>query len=222
MHRQIAKLARADLDECLENTTGWGVGFCDQENDRIRVSGNKELDDMVVYEHHLYKATGSIEAQARIDSYIIPCIVYKTFGEPFGGNLLRNRIPGYLWSEMTRRTDTMDTLQYHTLPDLGVYIRERMVSQSSWVPTSLSSSSISQQQQQNEAQIETPSKSNQQQQQQVGCVTAFAHSCCSVTAPQARNDSVLVSTVDSPVSLPESCTTLGCIHGSILSLILGA
>jgi hypothetical protein len=60
MHRQVAQLARADLDECLaENTTGWGVS--DQENDRIRVSGNKELDDGVVYEHHLYKATGSIE-----------------------------------------------------------------------------------------------------------------------------------------------------------------
>lgn len=218
MHHQITRLAKADLDECLENfdesnnnnTTGWG-DFCDQENDRIRVSGNKELDDAVVYEHDLYKATGSIEAQCRIDAYILPCIIYKTFGEPFNGiNPLRNRIPGYLWSEMTKKTDTRDILQYHTLPDLGVYIRERMVSQSAWVPSSSSSLSST-----------LPESKNNNPISVVGCtiMTAFSHACCNNSG---TNSGTIAAATAVVVDMPDSCTSVGCIHGSIISLILGS
>ena len=195
LHEQIARLASADLNECMEwldTTAGWGgtgdVNMDGGGNKRIRVSGDQGLDDAVTHEHNLYNATGSIEAQARIDSYIIPCMVCRVFGEPFKGNAMRNRIPGYMWREMTKRTDPMDVLQYHTLPDLGIYIRERMKSHSTWIPTHQSS-----QQHVNGG----GSGSRSSRTTLIGgtakpfttiCVNAFSHSCCSVTAPQARND----------------------------------
>ena len=68
--------------EWLERTIGWGAEE-EEPNGRIQISGNRELDASVMYQHKLYNATGSIEAQARIDSYIVPCMVCKVFGEPF-------------------------------------------------------------------------------------------------------------------------------------------
>jgi hypothetical protein len=69
------------------------------------VSGDRVLDNLVVAQHDLYKGTGSIEAQARIDQYIIPCMVVQGFGFPFSGNSLRDRIPGSMWVQMTSATD---------------------------------------------------------------------------------------------------------------------
>ena len=206
--------------EWLERTIGWGADEEGQINKRIQISGNTELDASVTYEHKLYNATGSIEAQARIDAYIIPCMVCKVFGEPFQGNHMRNKIPGYMWKEMTRRTDAMDVLQYHTLPDLGIYIRSRIVSQSAWIPTYQSS--------------HAPLESGQlysgggkycaSRTSVILCTTACSHSCCSVTAPQARTDASMDQTgvVDASISIPSSCTSVGCLHGSIISLLLGS
>ena len=129
-------------------------------------------------------------------------------------NSLRNRIQGDVWREMTRATDTVDVHQYHTLPDLGVYIRERMCSQSVSVPTSQAVAA--------ESGVHCEGSARGVS----GSVLAFAHSCCSSSAPQARQDaqSDISSSppADAQVSLPESCTSAGCIHGSIVSVFLGS
>ena len=245
LHEQVARLSLADLTECtewLDTTIGWGGEEITEPNMRIRVSGDPILDDAVVHEHKLYNATGSIEAQARIDSYIIPCMVCRIFGKPFEKQGIRNKIPGYMWSELIRRTDPVDVLRYHSLPDLGVYIRGRMMSQSTWVPTH---------------QATQPNLNGGGGDINIGgggdinigggrtsstlaprggggggtksssmlCVTAFLHSCCSVTAPQARSDANNAdqsSQMDATVSMPDSCTSVGCLHGSIISLIMGS
>ena len=244
---QIVSLADADYRECIMG--GGGHLNKDVDNHRIRVSGNEELDDAIVYEHEVYKVTGSIEAQARIDSYIMPCIVHEVFGKPYTGlqndrkGAIRNRIPGYLWSEMTRRTDICDVPQYFTLPDLGVYIRGRMISLSSYVPTCVSSNLCDMEstlynhhssrtknstlagQKRNRKQVSNPS--NKSQAKTVLCnILAFSHSCCPSSAPRARQDAYedmeMIQSTDHNVSLPDSCTSVGCLHGSIISLLLGS
>ena len=84
----------------MDTTGGGGHLNKDMDNHRIRVSGNEDLDNAIVHQHEVYKVTGSIEAQARIDSYIMPCIIHQMFGEPYVGQkndrkgAIRNRIPG--------------------------------------------------------------------------------------------------------------------------------
>ena len=118
---QINVLSEADLLECEEwVSTGWGVAggdasVCDcdvshhgerggggNNNKRLMVSGDAQLDAEIIMQHNLYKGTGSIEAQSRIDQYILPCVVWQTLGEPFNGIPLRDRIPQYMWTEMRR------------------------------------------------------------------------------------------------------------------------
>lgn len=267
---QVLRLAEIDLKECTEwmmkNTTGWrgSNDVYQHDNNRIRVSKNKEIDDEVAYQHEIYKATGSILAQARIDCFIIPCIVYQLFGQPYSGGegnnyktmmrAMRNRIPGYLWKEMTAKTDISDVLQYHTLPDLGVYIRSRMISSSVFVPTCGSSSSP-QQEYYTSSSLEAEvinnnntkirkrggGRGNKRQKylrdseniqhassNSLGSVLAFSHSCCPSSTPRARQDADndckknVKKTTDSKVAIPESCTSMGCLHGSIISLLLGS
>ena len=259
----------SDTAQCTKwtNTTGWGGNQNrNKDNCRIRVSGNKDLDDAIVYEHELYKASGSIEAQARIDRYLMPCIVMAIFGSPYVGHIntrpgaTRNKIPHYMWKEMIRPTEVQDVLQYHTLPDLGVYIRERMTSQAVFVPTcpSVSPSVTSG----GSAEVsgappqllkKTPQGKGKKHSQSSSLpassgwsaldigksvltnVLAFSHSCCPSSAPQARmdahedqqvRDSVssvdIKHSVDMLPSIPMSCTTTGCLHGSIISLLLGS
>lgn len=68
---RIMSLSGRDTEECNEwlSSIGWGGETAEEDggDSRIRVSGDRSIDDMISYEHTRYKATGSIEAQARID-----------------------------------------------------------------------------------------------------------------------------------------------------------
>jgi hypothetical protein len=237
-------LARADADrrECDQwysgggnQATGWGGGCEEEEDDddedskkcksRIRISGDDSIDSKVELEHELYKATGSIEAQARIDSYIMPCIVLQTFGAPYekgcivAGNI-RDRIPGYLWSEMIRATDIDDVLQYHTLPDLGMYVRERMTAQSVFVPTSsiIPNSSLSSSSSKTKKRKVLNNGNNNNNDMLplnvLGNVPAFLHMCCPGHSCKGGDQSFKTRIA--------CCASTGCIHGSIISLLVGS
>lgn len=215
-----------------------------------------------------------MQAQARIDRYIVPCLVHMRLGRPLQGGqntqrgALRNRIPGYLWSEMVRPTDLEDVLQYGTLPDLGVYVRERMTSQSVFVPTCQSSSAqplqgMSSVSSTPRALAAAPASTSMMPgsgsggrrghharaeggggggsgrgasaepagvlgRGVLGSVVAFAHACCPSSAPHARQEAQsdllghMCMSTDTPVALPTSCMHSGCMHGSIITLLLGS
>lgn len=212
----------------------------------------------------------------------MPCVIWQTLGEPFHGVPIRDRIPGYMWSEMVRETDVTDVLQYYTLPDLGVYVRERMVCQSVMVPTGTLHASAStsatispsggtadgtnagskkkQNRQKhasggsrrssagrNSAGRSSAGRSNNQGasgESSVCIMPAVSHSCCPLSGSQARNDhhsrlssqklssqklahmelvgDTVLAAQDDAVCLPRSCTSMGCIHGSLVAVLLGS
>lgn len=226
MSNQINQLSMIDLNECedwMKNTSGWG----DYENNnninntRIMVSGDDVIDKEIVHQHNLYKATGSIEAQARIDQYILPCIMHQTLGKPFQATpSIRDKIPGYMWKEMTRKTDIIDVLQYYTLPDLGEYIKERMISHSTLVPTyqftPVSSNAKNTQLFQHnddDDMIDHVQQHDPSHGGTIGCASAFSHACCHSSSKTSD---------DACISIPSSCTSIGCMHGSIISLLIGS
>lgn len=282
--RQILQRAKLDLDECVtllgddqEGIRGgeksdMGEDTREEEegvqrmnldlpshhvlkNERIMVSGVEDVDQGIVKQHNLYKMTGSIEAQARIDSYIIPCILIKVLGKPYVGlknqqdGALRNRIPSYLWDEMVKPTDVDDVLQYNTLPDLGAYIHARMICQSVFVTTCPSHHNLQQQNNHNlhlqmgggdnQTTISHSKRStsnrtsrgskkliNSKNKSTINSVLAASHMCCpSSVSPMFKygeNGEEEVAEEDAPVVLPQSCTTIGCLHGSILSVLVGS
>jgi hypothetical protein len=195
----------------------------------------------------------------------MPCVIWQTLGEPFHGVPIRDRIPGYMWSEMIRETDVTDVLQYYTLPDFGVYVRERMVCQSVMVPTgalhatppsgtSRSSGMAdgtnpgSEKKQNRQKHAATASGGSRRSnsgrsssargnpgagllrsgKSSVCIMAAVAHSCCPLSGSQARNDhhqrlsDTVLPAQDDAVCLPRSCTSMGCIHGSLVAVLLGS
>lgn len=198
----------------------------------------------------------------RIDRYIMPCVIRQALGDPFHGVPIRDRIPGYMWSEMIRETDVTDVLQYYTLPDLGVYVRERMVCQSVMVPTGTLHASAStppgggtadgtnaggekkhnrQKHASGGSRRSSAGRSNSARssagrssnpgasgESSVCIMPAVAHSCCPLSGSQARNDhhsrlsDTTLAAQDDAVCLPRSCTSMGCIHGSLVAVLLGS
>lgn len=272
------------MDETLEEES---LEEKDKQNKskRIMVSGCDDLDQGIVSQHELYKWTGSIEAQARIDSYIIPCIIMRTLGRPYEGEpntqpgALRNHIPQYLWDCMVRPTDLEDVLQYGNLPDLGSYIHNRVLCQSVFVTTcpschfqtsqedyanqtvGLFSGARKKNKQTKRRKTMKEKKEDEEKEDEdeekecneydddddsdemdvpqadrrqsgakthkitINSVLAASHMCCpspySTMTPQ-QTAQWHTPQVDSPVALPQSCTPAGCLHGSILSVLIGS
>lgn len=188
-----------------------------------------------------------LHEQARIDQYIIPCMVVQGFGSPFSGNSLRDRIPGSMWVQMTRATDIEDVLQYYTLPDLGEYVRERMCCQSVTVPTGGAPNSpqgctpVGSTLEHELGHTLSPGKKTRKGgaagtkaslvDGPCHLVPAVMHLCCPLSSQQARDahegggmgrQFTGQAVCDHGVCLPGSCTSSGCIHGSLISVLLGS
>lgn len=143
-----------------------------KKKSRIMLTGNAAFDKQVLHEHELYKGSGSIEAQARIDTFILPCIMYMMYPDAHQpmkqqsnskctpsmnalkqpqpthptptskcipstniSSLSTQKLPTGVWEMLSCPTAMQHVTQYGTMPDLGNFIRERMLSQSIIVPT---------------------------------------------------------------------------------------
>jgi hypothetical protein len=113
---------------------------------RICITDDDAFNLNILIEHEKYKGTGSIEAQAHIDAYILPCLMrmyYCKAKEKQKGDG-RTIVPSSAWEILAGTpTPVQHVIQYATLPDLGLFIRERIVSTSILVPTYVTSSASS-------------------------------------------------------------------------------
>jgi len=204
---QIEKLAKEDYEEAI---TRWGgmkmnVPTNLHEKDdfaRIQISGNADIDHALLLEHELYKHTGSIHAQARIDCWIIPCILSQQLQrQGVGGTQPNSRCKHQLrqgrWMDMLLdKTEIQRVLQYYSLPDLSIYIRERMLSSSMKAPSFAACAG----------------GRTQDKYLSGTCRAVSMHQCCQGVGEQGEQHIMCVA----------ACTSCGCIHGSILTLLFGS
>lgn len=134
---QLARLAKFDYDECvlslrLNHTelsaattkTGWRGDHMPKQEE------NDELSCRIAWEHQLYKGTGSVHAQARIDSYIAACIIVQQQQLLLQADKQKKKkSPRFslLLFDDSLVLKIENVVQYHTLPDLGDAIRKSLL-----------------------------------------------------------------------------------------------
>lgn len=128
---QLARLAQADHEECLANN-GSHHKLTEEEDEwggDLYNSGIAGLDARIKAEHAMYRWTGSVHAQARIDSYIMPCIMQQQQQQAKSHARLSSAIISthVLQLLAAEPVPIYSVLQYHTLPDLGDHIRARLL-----------------------------------------------------------------------------------------------
>lgn len=123
---QLARLAKADYEECR---AVFGQSSTHQEchdnewEGNLYESGNAKLDNRIKIEYEMYKGTGSVHAQARIDSHIMQCILLAHILPPVQQPQQRHVLSLLAMEPLPIHS----VLQYHTLPDLGDHIRARLL-----------------------------------------------------------------------------------------------